>query len=260
LLDAVEGPSPGDRFAIARPQRPYRAEVAVAPRGLRIAFHADGGADAKVDAECVAAVEAVARLCASLGHQVEPAKPAYDEGMLADVNLCYWSSFTAGAVLGLSQMLGRTPSAENLEPCVFALFEHGLKMRAVDLERADVLANIVCRSVAPFFETHDVLLTPTVAAPPLPLGTMHSNRRGLDAAAYLRDTFAHVPFTALYNLTGQPAMSLPLASSRSGLPIGIQLVARYGDEATLFNLAGQLEQALPWAQRKPAVHVSRSTT
>ena len=257
LLDAVEGPSPGDRFAIARPLRPYRDEASAAPRTLRIAFHADGGTHARVDAECAAAVEAAARLCASLGHQVEPARPVYDEEMLAGINLCYWSSFTAGAVLGLSQMLGKTPSPENLEACVWALFQHGLSLRAVDLEQADMLANIVCRSVAPFFQTYDVLLTPTVAAPPLPLGTMDGNRAGLDAASYLRQTFGHVPFTALFNLTGQPAMSLPLATSNDGLPIGVQLVARWGDEATLFNLAGQLEQAQPWSQRRPAIHVNQ---
>jgi amidase len=257
LLDAVEGPAPGDRFAIARPARPYADELRRAPpRPLRIAFHADGGAHAVVDPQCRAAVEAVAAQCQALGHHVEPAKPAYDEAMFDRVNLCYWTSFLAGAVTGLAAMLGRTPSAENLEACTWASVQHGLSLRAVDLEEADVLANLICRSVAAFFQRYDLLLTPVTAAPPIALGVMDCNRSGLDAAGWLREVFRHMPFTALYNLTGQPAFSLPLASSAEGLPIGVQLVARYGDEATLFNLGGQLEQAMPWAARRPAIHVA----
>lgn len=255
-LDAVEGPAPGDRFAIARPARPYAEEVRHAPRRLRIAFHADGGAHAVIDPQCRAAVEAVAKQCEALGHAVEPARPEYDEAMLDRANLCYWTSFLAGAISGLAAMLGRTPSADTLEACVLACYQHGMGLRAVDLEEADMLANIVCRSVAPFFERYDLLLTPVTAAPPIALGVMDCNRAGLDAQGWLRDVFRHVPFTALYNVTGQPAISLPLATSSEGLPLGVQLVGRWGDEATLFNLGGQLEQAMPWNARRPAIHVS----
>ncbi len=257
LLDAVEGPAPGDRYAIARPARPYREELRAAPRRLRIAFHADGGAGAAVDPQCKAAVDAVAKQCEALGHAVEPARPAYDEAMFDLVNLRYWTSFLAAAVTGLGTMIGRTPSADNLEAGVWASVQYGLGLRAIDLEEADVLANIVCRSVASFYQTYDVLLTPVLAAPPIALGVMDCNRAGLTAESWLHDVFGHAPFTALYNLTGQPALSLPLATSRDGLPIGVQLVARYGDEATLFNLGAQLEQAMPWAGRRARIHLTQ---
>ena len=255
-LDAVEGPSPGDRFAIARPARPYLDELRAPRAKLRIAFHSDGGAHAVIDPQCRAAVEAVARQCEALGHSVEPARPAYDEAMFDRVNLCYWTSFLAGAVSGLAAMLGRTPSADTLEACTWASYQHGMALRAVDLEEADMLANVVCRSVAAFHQRYDVLLTPVTAAPAIALGVMDCNRADLDAAGWLREVFRHVPFTALYNLSGQPALSLPLASSAEGLPLGVQLVGRYGDEATLFNLGAQLEQAMPWARRRPPIHVS----
>lgn len=255
-LDAVEGPSPGDRFAIARPARPYVDELRAAPRKLRIAFHSDGGARAVIDPQCRAAVEAVARQCEALGHQVETAKPDYDEAMFDLVNLRYWTLFLAGAVSGVGAMLGRTPSPDLLEACVWASYQYGMSLRGVDLEEADRLANIVCRSVAPFYERFDVLLSPVSAAPPIALGVMDCNRSDLDALGWLHEVFRHAPFTAVYNLTGQPAMSLPLATSTEGLPIGVQLVGRYGGEATLFNLAAQLEQAMPWAGRRPVIHVA----
>lgn len=256
LLDAVQGGAPGDRFTIAPPARPYREELRAPARKLRIAFHSDGGPHAEIDPECRAAVEAVARQCQALGHHVEAAAPQYDRAMFDLVNLRYWTSFVAAAIEGVGAMLGRKPTADKLEACVWASYQHGLSLRALDLEEADVLANVICRAVASFFQPYDVLLTPVSAAPPIPLGVIDCNRAGLSAADWLQHVFRHMPFTALYNLTGQPALSLPLAVSATGLPLGVQLVARYGDEATLFNLGSQLEEALPWAARRPTIHVS----
>lgn len=256
LLDAVQGGAPGDRFVIAPPARPYAEELRAPPRRLRIAFHSDGGPHAVIDPQCRAAVQAVARQCQALGHAVEEAAPQVDAAMLDRVNLCYWTSFLAAAISGVAAMTGRQPSPANLEACIWASYQHGLSLRAVDLEEADVLANLICRGVAPFFQRYDVLLTPVTAAPPIRLGVIDCNRAGLDAAGWTHDVFRHMPFTALYNLTGQPALSLPLATSADGLPIAVQLVAGYGDEATLFKLGGQLEQTMPWAARRPAIHVS----
>jgi len=256
LLDAVEGPSPGDRFAIARPAQPYREAANTAPRPLRVAFHCDAGPGRSVDADCIAAVEATARQCQSLGHHVEPAQPQYDRHLFDVATLRYWTSFLAGGVSALAGLFGRTPSADTLEACVLASVRHGLALRAVDLEEADVFANMVCRAVAPFFERYDVLLTPSTALARLPLGTLNCNDASLDVDGWMRKVFGYAPFTALFNMTGQPALSLPLASTREGTPIGVQFVGRYGDEATLLQLARQFEQAQPWAQRRPAVHVS----
>ena len=100
------------------------------------------------------------------------------------------------------------------------------------------------------------MVTPTIARPPVPLGELNQNKKGMSAMEWTRQVFAYCPFTPLFNTTGQPAISLPLYMTPAGLPIGVQFVGRFGDEATLIRLASQLEQARPWAKRKPPVHVS----
>ena len=257
MLDAVEGPGVGDRYAIARPVRPYLDEVGTAPQRLRIAVTSDGGMYGSVDPACVAAVRQVADQCASLGHIVEEAAPRYDEPSFHKANLAYWASFCTFGVAATAQALGRTPSPDNVEATIWANYQYGLTLKAIDLEMADALANQVCRAVGAFYETYDVLLSPTIGSPPYPLGTLNANDPRHDAESWYRHLFAHIPFTALYNLTGQPAISLPLCWSGDGLPIGVQAVGRLGDEATLLNLAGQLEHAMPWRHRLPRVHVSR---
>lgn len=259
MLDAVEGPGVGDRYEIPRPQRPYLQEIAAPPPRLRIAFSA--GVDshsAPADAECVRALEAVARRCVDLGHTVEEARPSYDADAFHRANMMFWASFCAAGVAGAAQMFGRTPAPENLEASLWANYQFGLGLKALDLEWADAVMNQVCRSVAPFFGRHDVLLTPTIAVPPYRLGVLNANAPGLDAQAWYDHLFRHLPYTALYNMTGQPAISLPLCQSAAGLPIGIQAVARWGDEATLLRLAAQLEQAMPWAGRMPPIHAARA--
>jgi amidase len=136
-------------------------------------------------------------------------------------------------------------------------FQYGLTLKAIDIELADFHANSICRSVGSFFTRFDVLMTPTLRSPPLTLGALNTDNPNFGPLEWLQACFAVAPFPALYNMTGQPAISLPLAESRDGLPIGVQFAAAHGDEATLFNLGGQLELASPWAHRKPEVHVSR---
>ena len=258
MLDADEGPSPGDRFVIPRPARPYLTEVTTAPRRLKIAWSTKGMMNAVIDPECLRAVAEAAALCESLGHQVTEAQPSYDEGSFHAANLTYWSGFLAGGIAGASQMLGLTPSPDNLEAATWACYQHGASLKLLDLEMADVLANMVCRTVAPFFTEYDLLITPVLADPPLPLGFLNQNAPVPNAKAYYDFLFGRVPFTALANLTGQPAISLPLHQTPAGLPVGVHFVAPWGDEATLFNIAGQLEQAAPWHQRRPPVHVTTS--
>ena len=166
--------------------------------------------------------------------------------------------FLAGGIAGASQMLGLTPSADNLEAATWASYQHGISLSLLDLETADAFTNMVCRAVAPFFIEYDLLITPVLADPPLPLGCFDQNKPVPNAKAYYDFLFGRVPFTALYNMTGQPAISLPLHQTPAGLPVGVQFVAPWGDEATLFNIAGQLEQVAPWHQRRPPVHVTTS--
>jgi amidase len=256
MLDAVEGPGVGDRYVIPRPEHTYLSRMSARPRRLKLAFSHASGTFGKVDPACVAALMAVVSQCVSLRHTVEEAAPKYDEEGFHRASLTYWTSATAAALTRAAELLKRTPSQENLEHSVWANYQHGLRLRALDLEQADVAANQVCRSVGAFFREYDVLLTPVAASPAWPLRTIDSNDARHDAHSWYRQTFSMCPFTALYNLTGQPAISLPLAHTQAGLPVGIQLVGRYGDEGTLLSLAGQLEQAMPWKERVPPIHVS----
>ncbi|MGE0554117.1 MAG: amidase [Gemmatimonadales bacterium] len=256
MLDAVEGPGIGDRFEIPRPERPYLDEVSREPRGLKIAISNKGMMSAVVDPECQRAIDDAGTLCESLGHHVELASPEYDESLFHQANFVYWCGFLAGGVAMASQVMGLSPSPDNLEAGTWACFQQGASLKLLDLEVADALTNLVCRAVAPFFERYDVLITPVLAAPPLPLGVLDQNDPSRDAKQFYDFVFGHAPFTALYNMTGQPAISLPLHQTAGGLPVGVQFVSRFGAEATLLRLAGQLERAAPWASRRPAVHLA----
>ncbi|MFO1224351.1 MAG: amidase family protein [Burkholderiaceae bacterium] len=258
MLDAIEGPAPGDYFAIARPQRSYLQEVAAPPRQLRIALATRGLRGAVIDPQCEQAARAAARLCESLGHIVEEASPQFDEEAFHAANLVYWCSFLGGALEACAAMFDRKLSPALVETTIWASYQHALTLTALDLERADATKNMVCRTVGAFFTQYDLLLTPTMASPPVAVGTIDANAPGATAKGWYDSVFAFAPFTALFNMTGQPAISLPLASSSDGLPIGVQFVAPYGDEATLFQLAGQLERERPWRGRRPPVHVANA--
>ncbi len=257
MLDLVEGPSLGDRFVIARPARPYAEEARTAPGKLRIAVATQSMMGTPLDPEVRAGVEQAAKLCESLGHRVEEATPPFDETMFHQANFVYWCGFLAGGIAGASQMLGLKPSRDNLEAATWACYEQGAGFTLLDVEMADTLTNMICRGIAPFFEQHDVLLTPVMANPPLPLGVLNQNQAGQTAKGWYDHVFAHAGFTAIYNMTGQPAISLPLHQTKSGLPVGVQFVSKYGDEAGLFRLAAQLEQAAPWKDRRPVIHAGR---
>ena len=159
----------------------------------------------------------------------------------------------AESALGLAQARGIDVGPDVLEAVTLASVEYGRRLTAVDLLRALRLCNTITRGVGAFFRSYDVLVTPTVATPPPPLGYLNQNDKSLDPRGWLNKLFALIPFTPLFNVTGQPAISLPLRQSSEGLPIGVQLVARYGDEATLLRLAAQLEETLPWADRHPSI-------
>ena len=144
-----------------------------------------------------------------------------------------------------------------MEAVTWACVQDGLRFTAVDLLAAQAQHNTVTGSVAPFFQQYDVLVTPTLAELPATLGLLDQNKAGMSAFDWTRQVFNYCPFTPLFNTTGQPAMSLPLNWSDDGLPIGVQIVGRFGDEATLIRLAAQLEQAMPWATRRAPVHAGR---
>ncbi|MDY7231700.1 amidase [Hyalangium rubrum] len=256
MLDATMGPDVGAPFHIAPPERPYLEEVKREPGRLRIAFtRASPASRVAVSPECVAAVEDVARLCQDLGHEVVEARPDYVHEVMEEALLAIWSSGLAGWAFGLAGMTGRKPGPDTLEAANWATLQHGLGLKSLEMQRAFAIVNRVTRAVASFFVEHDVLLTPTMPFAPYRLGVLKANEP-TTAQEWASRTFSYCAFTGLFNVTGQPAMNVPLHWSAEGMPVGTQFAGRWGDEATLFRLAGQLERARPWAQRLPRIHVS----
>ncbi|MDP6875103.1 MAG: amidase [Alphaproteobacteria bacterium] len=230
MMDAVEGPGIGDPYVIARPGRPYLDEVTTNPGKLRIAVSANPPSGVPVDAAVRLAFDATVALCGELGHEILEAEPAIDYPLFRQTNLTVWTTSTAVWIGEAAAASARTPSLDNLESTTLACYEAGMKVSAADLQRALGAFNLFNRAVGNFFEEYDVLLTPTTAQLAWKLGAMDSNTPGLDAAAWYDHIFSFCPFTALFNVTGNPAISLPLSMSDGGLPIGMQFVGRYGAE------------------------------
>ncbi|MBZ4415775.1 amidase [Myxococcus sp. RHSTA-1-4] len=257
MMDATHGPEVGDPYHAPPPQRPFLEEVQHKPGRLRIALSRTAASGVPVSPDCVAAAENAARLCMELGHEVVEAAPTYDAGALNSAMTKVWASAMMGMADVFGGMLGRTPGPENLEATTWAAVQLGRALKVSELQGALAVFNQVSRAVGAFFVEHDVLLTPTVAVPPYKLGVLDAMvpREPEEWYTYV---FGFIPFTALFNVTGQPAMSVPLHWNAQGLPIGVQFAGRYADESTLFRLAGQLEEARPWAGRRPPVHVTRA--
>jgi amidase len=259
VLDALHGPGPGDKYLIPPPARPYSDEVGADPGRLRIRWTTDAWAGADVDPECVQAVEAVARTLEENGHDVEEGTPAIDAEALDRALVVGWAAGLAQRAAVLERALGRAPSEETLEACTFAMLQLGGTITAVQLLDAYGDCNAVGRAIGSFFEDAEVLLLPSAAKVPWKLGELDQNDSSLDGPGWVRKLFDHyVPFTAMFNITGQPAISLPLGWTDSGLPVGVQLVARFADDAMLIRLSAQLEQALPWTDRVPPIAVGAS--
>lgn len=256
LLDAVAGSMPGDRYVIAQPERPWSQELDASAGRLRIAFTTRAWSGVPVDKECQAAVQKAAGELQSLGHEVEEASPSFDSEAFHLANVRIWCEFLAEGISALSGVLGVQPSRENLEATTFACYEYGRQLTALQWAEAGAIVNQVSRSVGDFFTRYDLLLTPTIATPPYPLGVLNADDPSLDADGWTRKIFTLCPFTVLFNATGQPALSLPLSMSSGGLPIGVQLIGRMCEEAVLFRVASQLDHALPWAARRPSIHAA----
>jgi amidase len=218
---------------------------------LRIGLMTVSPTGTEVHPDCVDAARAAATLCESLGHRVQ--EVAFDvdgDAFTADfVNA--WAAGNAWALGDWETRLGRAATEDEVEPLTWGLVQLGRSLNAAQYLTAVQHLQQATRRIAGTFEDIDVLLTPTLGEPPAPLGTFDSPPgeplTGLFRAA------AYVPFTPPFNVTGQPGISLPLHWNDAGLPIGVQFVGRLGDEETLLSLAGQLEQAAPWAGRRPPV-------
>ncbi|MBL8351491.1 MAG: amidase [Burkholderiaceae bacterium] len=268
-LDLLAGPEPGDPFTIAPPAAPFAELARRAPAPLRIGFTTASPLGTPVHAEAAAAVRRSAEGLAGLGHRVDEAQPAIDGAALARSYLhVYFGQIPAT----LDQALARGAREADFEPLTRIMASLGRSLPASRLTAELMAANTYARALGRFFQAHDLLLTPTLACPPVPHGhgdpppaqlrlLQGLRRLGLLGALgrlglldraiddILRDNMSAVPFTQLANLTGVPAMSVPLHWTADGLPLGVQFVAPFGAEATLLQLAGQLEAAQPWFDR-----------
>ncbi|MBN4096019.1 amidase family protein [Methylobacterium sp. OT2] len=256
LLDAVHGASIGEPYEIAAPERPYLEEVGRDPGPIRIALvrHPLNGRGS--NPAMVAAVDEVAGLCERLGHHVEEVLPDIGvswEGFV-HANAQFWATNTAAWLDAVAGLVGRTPDRDILEPATFAVAEYGRRASALELLGALDVRNTVTRRMGTLLSRFDVLLSPTLAELPLPIGAYNRPQTEVDGLGWIAHVFDRSPFTAVANVAGLPAMSVPLSvDPESGLPIGSQFVAGFGREDLLFRLAGQLERAAPWAGRRPPI-------
>jgi len=275
LLDATAGADVGAPYAAPPQAGPFLAEVGRAPGRLRIAYttHAlIGGDEPPVDPVCVRGLEATGKLLEGLGHEVVEAAPQYDYAELAMAFMTMIAGQTRNDIRDTAALVGKRPARGDFELLTWMLGLLGDAFTAADYVHATRVFGMTARVIGAFFTTHDVLLTPTLPRPPFAIGALQptpAEHRLLSTLATLRaarlltaldlvrplamKTFGYIRYLAPFNVTGQPAMSVPLHWTDAGLPVGMHFVGRFGDEATLFRLAGQLEQVQPWAGRAPAI-------
>lgn len=253
LLDATSGPDIGDPYWAPPPERPFIEEVGKDPGHLRIAFSTETGSVNKPHPDCINAIKETATLCEELGHEVveDIWEITTDAEILEWAYIVLWTGGFASSIDGIAREGGFTPVKDMFEHYTWLLYEEGIKYSASDYLIALGILQRISRDICRFFVDYDVLLTPTLAEPPVPLGTFDVQEDNIKKFWDRMDEFS--PYTLIYNVTGQPAMSVPLFWNKEGLPIGSHFVGRFGDEATLFRLAAQLEETRPWADKRPPV-------
>ena len=270
MLDATAVSDPHYPDAIRVGERPYLQEVSHAPGKLRIAYTAEPFMGDMMDDECLKVLQETVALCRELGHELVEAAPQIDGKAYAKATMTMLAGEIRADIDEAGRMLGQRPAPSFFEKATWALGLMGGKITSGDFVQAMRIMQRTAYQIHQFFGDYDVLLTPTLAQPPAISGTMLPTgaeamalqiigrlRAGsvlkalkmLDTAA--ADSFRFTPSTPLFNATGQPAMSVPLGGSKDGLPIGMQFIGRFADEATLLRLAAQLEQAKPWANEVP---------
>jgi amidase len=255
LLDAVAGPAPGDPYALAPPAQSFLDAARRPPTGLRVAVCASSWTSVPVDPENAEAAGLTGQLLEALGHNVVERAPDVDWEAFLSVEVAVWTAVLAHRVDALAAQTGREANADSVEATSLVMLEHGRRVGRAELLDALDGMNDIARRVALLFEEVDVLVTPTLPGPPLELGAF-SSRDFRSAREVVAEWATHESFTSLFNLTGQPAISIPLHEHASRLPLGIQLVGRPGGEETLVALAAQLEDARPWRGRVPPIHVT----
>jgi len=260
LMDVVQGCAPGDPYYTAAPAEGFLAQVGRDPGRLRIGLLDTPWNGASVDPEISDATARVARELESLGHQVETVRAPLGLSWEAfvEANAHIWCASLVRWIDHLATATRRPVDRNTLEPATLACYAYGQQSRGTDFAAALEVRNSVARQVAAWFESIDILLTPTLPQLPQAIATYNRGAETLDGLQWTARVFEHSPFTPVFNVAGTPAISLPLGMSRDGLPIGVQLVACFGAEDRLLRLAAQLEQALPWRHLRPRIRVGHA--
>jgi len=268
LLDVTRGGMPGDPYHCIPPRTPYLKEVGKKPGKLKIGLFRGSLFGSALHPHCRDAVDDAGKLLEDLGHHVEDTTPVFDKEGLIQAYFTIVCSSVASAIDDLARTLGREPKGDDLELSTWLVANIGRKQTAADLQSAIKRIHTASRDMAAFHERYDLLVTSTLGQPPSRLTDLEFKQQEVVGMSVLRalpvkplldvalqqlgsEGLEPVPNTQLFNQTGQPAMSLPLCWSPDGLPLGIQFVAPFGDEKTLFRIAGQLEKARPWADKRP---------
>ncbi|MFC5720687.1 amidase [Streptomyces gamaensis] len=250
LLDAVCAPAVGEKYQAPPPSRPYARELRADPGALRIALTTRPWSGVPVDPQVAEVTVSAGKVLEWIGHTVTEARPAIDAEALVEATALVFAA-SGGAVLAANRRIDRS-LLEAVSRRVLAETE---ECTALDLFAGMEAQHRVTRSVGLFLEEYDLLVTPTLARLPAPHGTLDYDNPSHTVRSWIRRIDAYGPFTGAFNISGNPAISLPLGQSREGLPVGVQLVAAHGREDLLIRVAAQLEQAVPWADREPPVHV-----
>ncbi len=251
MMDLTSGPDVGAPYWAPRPERPFIEEVGADVGRLRIAFSSVPPSGAPVDPECVRAMEGAVRLVADLGHDAEEASPEVSAEEVFEAIRIIMAAGVASTVAQYAAARGRPASPSEFENVTWQIAQIGSEAPASAYVTAAQTLHRVGRQVGRFFEKYDVLITPTLSKPPLQLGIL--DMMSEDAEAYIEALWGYASLTPLFNVSGGPAMSVPLHWTPDNLPVGVQFVSRYADEALLFRLGAQLEEAKPWARRRPPV-------
>ena len=251
ILDLTAGPLQGDPYYPQPPDRPFVDALRQEPRRLRIGFGTVGLNGVPAHPDCVAAAESAAQLCQELGHDVIEATPRLDGERLFKAFGSVWAGFLCWGIKDWARRSGRAIEENVFEPATWRTYLHGEKLTSGDYLVAVQDVQKAGRDAAGFFSEHDIWLTPTLARPPVALGYFAYTPEKRDR--HIARLGEYTGFTLIANASGQPAISLPLYWNGDNLPIGVQLLGRYGDETTLIQLAAQLEHARPWVDRRPRI-------
>ncbi|MCE7999558.1 MAG: amidase [Rhodobiaceae bacterium] len=250
LLDATTGMAPGDPYLPPEPERPFLQEVGAPTGKLRIAFNTKRSDGTKPDPEVEKSILETAKLCESLGHEVVEAAPSIDPEAMGNAQATIIGANVALTLQQRGEALGRSLTENDVEHITWLMANAAKGNTSTDYAAATLFIHQMGRMMGMFMQNHDIYLCPVLGTPPPKLGVLDMMTE--DVGTYLTNLGKIMPYAGLFNMTGQPSMSVPLHCTPDGLPVGVMFTGRFGEDATLIRLAAQLEEAKPWRDRKPS--------